>query len=80
MKSNRYILCSAIVFTLIALAQAARAFLRPPAQFGGAAIPIGYSWLAAAVNAALAVWGFASLERPPRPPDPGPPGPDRIQR
>ena len=59
----RYERVSAAFFSLIALAQLARAVLRLPAQVDGVAIPVWASFIACAVTACFAVWGFRASSR-----------------
>ena len=59
----RYASVSAIVFGVVALIQAIRAFNEWPVQIGPYAIPVWFSWLAVLVAGALCVWGFRSARR-----------------
>jgi hypothetical protein len=57
--SNRtYITVSATVFTIVALAQAYRAFAGIELDIAGNPIPVAASWVAALVVGALAAWGW----------------------
>ena len=58
----RYELVSGAVFVLVAVAQLSRAVLRLPAQVGTLAIPVWFSFLAFAIAAGLAMWGFRSAK------------------
>jgi len=49
---------AAIVFTIVALLQAWRAFAGIPLDIGGTAIPVAASWVAALFAGALALWGW----------------------
>ena len=53
-----YTTVSALVFTLVAVLQAYRAFAGIPLDIGGTAIPVAASWVAALFAAALAAWGW----------------------
>ncbi len=55
-----YATTSAVVFALVALAQAARAVAGLPVSIGGFEVPVAASVVAAIVCAALAVWGWRS--------------------
>jgi hypothetical protein len=58
--NRTYCLTSAIVFTLVALAQAWRFVVDLPVQIGGWSVPRSISGVAAIGAAALAVWVFRS--------------------
>ena len=60
MTSRAFSRVAAVFFVLVALAHAWRAVQAIPAQLGTTANPVWFSWLAAAVTGALAVWGFRS--------------------
>lgn len=55
-----YIQVSALVFTLVAIAQAWRAFAGLPVQIGSMQVPVIASAVVAALCAVLAVWGWRS--------------------
>jgi hypothetical protein len=58
--TKNYVAVSGLIFGLIAVAQAARAFLALPVQVGAFTVPVGASWLAAVVAGTLCVWAFRS--------------------
>ena len=58
----RYEQVSGALFGLIAIAQLVRALLRLPAQVGSFTIPVWFSFVAFAITASLAVWGFRSAK------------------
>ena len=53
-----YVTASALVFTVVALAQAWRAVVSAPVEIGGQAIPVAFSWIAFVVAGSLAAWGW----------------------
>jgi len=61
--TKTYIAVSGIVFGLVALAQATRAFMHVQIQLGAHAVPIWGSWIAAIVAACLCGWAFVSENR-----------------
>ena len=63
LMQDRYASVSAIVFGVVALIQAIRAFNEWPVQIGPYVIPVWFSWLAVLVAGALCVWGFRSARR-----------------
>ena len=63
MNRERYLLVTAIVFTLVALAHLARIVLGWDAVIDGWSVPMAMSWGAAAVTGGLAYYGFV-LRRP----------------
>ena len=60
MRSTPYITVSATVFTLVALLQFWRAGAALPIQVGAWSLPVTASWIAGAVAALLAFWGWRS--------------------
>ena len=58
MSLGSYATVSGLVFTVIAVLQAARAAKGMPVQIGANAIPVWISWVAAVVAGALALWAF----------------------
>ena len=58
--SKNYIIVSGLVFGLIALGQATRAFLSVPVHVGSFEVPVLASWVAAAVAGGLCAWAFRS--------------------
>jgi hypothetical protein len=58
-----YEVVSGIVFGLVAIAQAVRAFNQWPLQVGQFQIPVGVSWVVCAISAALCTWAFQSREK-----------------
>lgn len=60
---NRYALVSGIVFGVVAVLQAVRAFNEWPVQVGPFAVPVWFSWLAFVVAAGLCLWAFKSERR-----------------
>ena len=65
MNRERYLLISAIVFTLVALAHLARIVLGWDAVIDGWSVPMAMSWGAAAVTGGLAYSGFVLRRRSP---------------
>jgi hypothetical protein len=61
MNLGSYATVSGLVFTVIAVLQAARAAKGMPVQIGTKAIPVWISWIAAVVAGALALWAFRTL-------------------
>ena len=55
---NGYALVSGLVFGVVAVLQAVRAFKQWPVQIGSVSVPVSASWLAMVVAAALCVWAF----------------------
>ena len=60
---NRYALISGIVFGVVAVLQAVRAFNEWPVQVGPLAVPVWFSWVAFVVAAGLCLWAFKSERR-----------------
>ena len=58
--SNKYHLVSGVIFGLIAVGQAVRAFAQVPVHVGSLEIPIWASWVAMIVTGSLCVWAFRS--------------------
>lgn len=58
--SKNYIIVSGLVFGLVALAQATRAFLTVPVHIGSFEVPVVASWGVAAVTGGLCIWAFRS--------------------
>lgn len=58
--SSNYALVSGIVFGIVAIAQASRAFMQLPIQAGNFEVPVWASWVAAVVAGSLCVWAFRS--------------------
>ena len=63
MQSNQYALVAALVFTVVAVLQLARAVYGWPVTIGSTEIPIAASWVAAAVAGVLAIAGFMTARR-----------------
>lgn len=59
MNSN-YPLVSGVIFALVAILQALRAFAGWTVQIGPINVPILFSWVAAIVAGSLAIWAFRS--------------------
>lgn len=64
MKSDAYLAASAVIFTLVALAQTVRLAQGWAVQIGPHTVPMAASLVAAVVAAAMAVWGFSQLKGP----------------
>ena len=60
MTAANYSLLAALIFALVALAQAIRAVLAVPITLGQTAIPVWASWIACVVAAILAWLGFSA--------------------
>ena len=54
----RYEHVSAALFALIAVGQLTRAMLGVPVQIGTLSVPVWVSFIAFAIAACLAIWGF----------------------
>ena len=60
---NRYVVVSGVLFGVIAVLQAVRAFYQWPVQVAGFDVPVWVSWVAIAVAGSLCVWAFRSDRR-----------------
>jgi hypothetical protein len=58
MSARTYCILSSLVFSVVAAGHLVRAARGVPLLLGNFAVPIWPSWVAAAVGAGLAVWGF----------------------
>lgn len=56
--SRSYHVVSALVFAVVALVQLYRAIVGLPVGIGDFQVPLTFSWCAAVVAGALAVWGW----------------------
>ena len=56
---DRYLIISATVFAVVALAHVVRAFAQWSIVIGPMTVPVGLSWVGAAVAAALSAWAFS---------------------
>ena len=65
MNRELYLLVTALVFTLVALAHVARIVLGWGAVIDGWSVPMSMSWVAAAVTGVLAYYGFVLRRRSP---------------
>ena len=63
MNSKSYALVAAMVFTVVAVLQLARAFEAWPIVIGSIEIPVGASWVAGFVAGALALLGFTAAQQ-----------------
>ena len=63
MQSNQYTVIAALVFTVVAALQLARAVYGWPVIVGSTEIPIAVSWVAAALASVLAIAGFMTARR-----------------
>jgi hypothetical protein len=61
MSPNAFVLVSALIFTFVAAMHAVRAWWDWPVQVGPIDVSVNMSWVACAVSALLAIWGFANL-------------------
>jgi hypothetical protein len=61
--AKSYIVISAIIFALVALAHLVRIVQGWQVQLGDVGVAMSVSWAALVVSAALAVWGAALLRR-----------------
>ena len=57
---NKYTLVSGIIFGIVAVLQAVRAFNQWAVQIGPILVPVWFSWLAVIVAASLCIWAFMS--------------------
>ena len=57
---DTYRLASGIVFGIVAILQAIRAFNEWPVQIGPIAVPVWFSWIAFVVAGGLCAWAFRS--------------------
>lgn len=62
-NATGYLTVSALVFAVVSLAHLLRAFNEWPLTFGAWPVPVGLSWLAAFVTAALSVWALSLLRK-----------------
>ena len=60
MHSRQYAVVAALVFTVVAVLQAARLFYGWPVTVGSTEIPMAASWVAVFVAGLLAIAGFAT--------------------
>jgi hypothetical protein len=60
---STYALVSGVIFGVVALIQAIRAFNEWPVQVGPFAVPLWFSWIALIVAGSLCVWAFRSARR-----------------
>jgi len=60
MQSHRYAILAALIFTIVAILQAARLFYGWPVTIGSTQIPMAVSWAAVVVAGLLALAGFTS--------------------
>ena len=61
--SNKYVVVSGVVFGVVAVLQAVRAFNQWPLHVGTLEIPVWASWIAMVVAGGLCVWAFRSRGR-----------------
>jgi hypothetical protein len=60
---SRYALVSGVIFGVVALIQAIRAFNQWPVQVGPFAVPVRFSWIALVAAVSLCVWAFRSARQ-----------------
>ncbi len=60
MQSHQYAILAALIFTIVAILQAARLFYGWPVTIGSTQIPMAVSWAAVVVAGLLALAGFTS--------------------
>jgi hypothetical protein len=60
---DSYRLVSGIVFGIVAVIQAIRAFNEWAVQIGPYAVPVWFSWIAFVVAGALSMWAFRPQRR-----------------
>jgi hypothetical protein len=60
---STYALVSGVIFGVVAVIQAIRAFNEWPVQVGPLAVPLWFSWIALIVAGSLCVWAFRSARR-----------------
>lgn len=60
---DTYRLVSGVIFGVVAIIQAIRAFNQWPVQIGPYAVPVSFSWGAFLVAGALCVWAFTSSRK-----------------
>ncbi len=60
MQSHHYAILAALIFTIVAIVQAARLFYGWPVTIGSTQIPMAVSWAAVIVAGLLALAGFTS--------------------
>ena len=64
MNADRsFVTLSAVIFGFIGLVQLTRAFQAWPVSIDGFAVPVTFSWFAAAAFLGLAGWGVAQRRR-----------------
>lgn len=62
-NTRNYLLISATVFAIVALAHLIRAIEAWPIVFASWPVPVAASWLAAAATATLSLWALSLLRR-----------------
>ena len=60
--SNYYVVISALIFALVAVAHLVRLIKRWTVHIGPYEVPMSLSWAGFLVAALLAIWGFTLLE------------------
>ena len=66
MNADRsFVTLCAVLFGVIGLVQLTRAFQAWPVVINGYAVPVTFSWFAAAAFLGLAAWGVVQLRRVP---------------
>ena len=60
---NAYMSVSGIIFGVVAVLQAVRAFNQWTVQVGPISVPIWFSWVAVLVAGGLCVWAFTSRRK-----------------
>ena len=63
MKTQTFVMVSAAIFGLAAIAHLVRAVQGWTLQLGPYALPPAVSWIGLVIAGALCVWGFACLRR-----------------
>jgi hypothetical protein len=59
----KYAFVSGVVFGIVALGQALRAFNALPVHVGSFAVPVWASWIATVGAGSLCIWAFLSARR-----------------
>ena len=61
---QRYLVISATVFAVVAVAHLIRAIQQWPVTIGPVSVPVDLSWLAAVASGALSLWSILLLRDP----------------
>ena len=62
-QTNRYLMISATIFAVVAIAHLVRAIQQWPIAIGPWTVPVGVSWIGALLAAALCAWAVSLLRK-----------------